>query len=429
MALAQTIIDVRHFGAKGDGIADDTSEIQSAIDAAFAVGGGTVMFPAGTYNVSSTIELKTGCNMVGAGRASTIRDSVGNRAIVDIHDATDILVADLAFTGSGVLGTAGRAAVRLLLGTSTGGTRVTLQRLYVHNVGTTGIVVGGSSTDVLVDDCVVSSTAEHGIYISSASSVTVQNCRVHDAGQAGGVSTVVGIKIADSSDVKVHGCTVTNALTDGIIIDVAASGVEIYDNWVASANRDGIRINSAGDGCTVRGNTILSPAQRGIRVVTASKSAIEDNVIRYAATPPAAGTPPAIQVDATGTDTEVRRNRVYGGSTTSYAIDVLGPRTAVAANRVTDATLGIRFQASATGSVESHNVVSASTTAFSDAVDARMNPAAVAAGTLPVAGSAYRGQVRSKSASGAEDVPVMCVLSADGSTYKWINLTTGATVT
>ena len=43
--------DVLEFGAQGDGVADDTSAFQEALDAAAAGGGGTVHAPAGTYRI------------------------------------------------------------------------------------------------------------------------------------------------------------------------------------------------------------------------------------------------------------------------------------------------------------------------------------------------------------------------------------------
>lgn len=57
------IFSVRAFGAVGDGHAIDTPAINKAIDAAAAAGGGTVLFPAGTYacysiRLKSNIELR-----------------------------------------------------------------------------------------------------------------------------------------------------------------------------------------------------------------------------------------------------------------------------------------------------------------------------------------------------------------------------------
>ncbi len=50
--------DVRRFGAAGDGKANDTAAVNRAIDAAAAAGGGTVLFPTGTYACYS-IHLKS----------------------------------------------------------------------------------------------------------------------------------------------------------------------------------------------------------------------------------------------------------------------------------------------------------------------------------------------------------------------------------
>src|SRR5207248_8343576 len=50
--------NVRTFGAKGDGQTVDTPAINKAIEAAAAVGGGTVHFPAGTY-LCFSIRLKS----------------------------------------------------------------------------------------------------------------------------------------------------------------------------------------------------------------------------------------------------------------------------------------------------------------------------------------------------------------------------------
>jgi polygalacturonase len=52
------LFDVRTFGATGDGKTVDSPAINAAIEAAAAAGGGTVVFPAGTY-ISFSIRLKS----------------------------------------------------------------------------------------------------------------------------------------------------------------------------------------------------------------------------------------------------------------------------------------------------------------------------------------------------------------------------------
>ena len=65
-------MSVRDFGAVGDGVADDTAAIQAAIDAVFAVGGGTVFIPKGIYLISTTITTKNDVIIRGEGDASQL---------------------------------------------------------------------------------------------------------------------------------------------------------------------------------------------------------------------------------------------------------------------------------------------------------------------------------------------------------------------
>lgn len=55
---ASTFFNIRDFGAKGDGKTIDSPAINAAIDAASQAGGGTVVFPAGTY-ASYSVRLKS----------------------------------------------------------------------------------------------------------------------------------------------------------------------------------------------------------------------------------------------------------------------------------------------------------------------------------------------------------------------------------
>jgi hypothetical protein len=59
-------LNVRTFGAQGDGLADDTAAVQKAIDEAKARRGSVVFFPSGIY-VISQVMLRQGISLMGSG--------------------------------------------------------------------------------------------------------------------------------------------------------------------------------------------------------------------------------------------------------------------------------------------------------------------------------------------------------------------------
>ncbi|WP_230058663.1 glycoside hydrolase family 28 protein [Agrobacterium fabrum] len=64
-------IDARQFGAKGDGVTDDTAAILRAIDAAAATAPSTLYFPAGIYLVTTSLRAPANVGWFGAGMNKT----------------------------------------------------------------------------------------------------------------------------------------------------------------------------------------------------------------------------------------------------------------------------------------------------------------------------------------------------------------------
>jgi len=106
-AYAQTILNVKQYGAAGNGTTDDTAAIQAAIDAVPA-SGGTVMFPPGTYIVAPKktvgIVIKSNLRLAGAGATSIlkIKNHLGDwQRLLSPLDLTgnveNVAVEDLAF--------------------------------------------------------------------------------------------------------------------------------------------------------------------------------------------------------------------------------------------------------------------------------------------------------------------------------------------
>ena len=92
-----TAVNVKQFGAVGDGVADDTAAIQAAIDS-----GAHVYIPAGTYRCDTTLTLTTaGQNLKGAGKASTTLDfsNVKNHGLT-LNGCDKALLSDFGMTGT-----------------------------------------------------------------------------------------------------------------------------------------------------------------------------------------------------------------------------------------------------------------------------------------------------------------------------------------
>ena len=95
-------VSIADFGAKGDGLADDTDAIQSAIDYAADNGGGVVEFPVGVYLVSG-ITVKSDVSLYGESRIGTILRSNSRlkNAIITIEGAKSVVKGMRIVVGGG----------------------------------------------------------------------------------------------------------------------------------------------------------------------------------------------------------------------------------------------------------------------------------------------------------------------------------------
>lgn len=115
-------INVKWFGAIGNGIADDTKAIQKAIDVVYnnnkpinmtggwLLGSGVIYFPSGTYNINSSLIIKDNISLLGENKNSVRINSSVPTAITNIEGTAisptkmnyAISIENLFLTGGGI---------------------------------------------------------------------------------------------------------------------------------------------------------------------------------------------------------------------------------------------------------------------------------------------------------------------------------------
>lgn len=87
-------VNVKWFGATGDGTTDDTTAIQSAVAITEALGGGTIYFPIGTYAIASSINIEDDfITLKGDGRR--VPDKLGGATVIKWTGAINSVMFDL----------------------------------------------------------------------------------------------------------------------------------------------------------------------------------------------------------------------------------------------------------------------------------------------------------------------------------------------
>lgn len=173
-------INVRWFGAVGDGAADDAAAIQAAVDA--AVGGEGVFFPSGVYITSSTLSC-SGSNVAlrGEGPTSEIRTTANSETILSVSNASNWSICDLYFCGNNT-GSGGSpntdANGEALWFVSCD--NVSVKRCRVDKIGTlAGSTASFRFTDcvsVLVEECLF--LGESYSYVGADITISSTNCSI-----------------------------------------------------------------------------------------------------------------------------------------------------------------------------------------------------------------------------------------------------------
>lgn len=256
------IANVKDFGAKGDGVTDDTQAFKDAIASRGTIGG-IVQVPRGNYKITDTLDIQHSIRIIGQGWSmldgtTILSFNLDSKATtypaIKIHKTECVHIEGLYIINNG---TTLRRGISID-GTNGGANNEMNSFVSIHNVlcnkfdinffvGLTWIVsfrdcyakagsfgfyvAGGTITTTLFDHCYSESNTSRGYYVNGAYYTTFISCATDYA--------PIGYKISNCQSASMVGCGCEATINTAIDIDgstVNIDGFTSVNNGTGSDN-------------------------------------------------------------------------------------------------------------------------------------------------------------------------------------------------
>lgn len=242
------VINVRSYGAMGNGATDDTGAIKRAIEAGSE--GYTIYFPSGVYVVKAGINLQAGLSYMGDGPGSVIQQGEGTytEGLFNLYSTKKpqkIYMSGLRLQGLSAAKSHGLYWLDICYSE--------LKDVWITGFGRTGIywdVTSGLSCDTnWIRECRVVGNDGNGLYLGGFTDVHLYGCDI-------GLNAYDNIVLnAYSSSIR-YSTVFASSTGHGIVVN--ADSIQIYGNQIEGNARCGILIQ--GSYVHVNGNKIYDNA-------------------------------------------------------------------------------------------------------------------------------------------------------------------------
>ena len=271
--LPSECLNVKDYGAKGDGTSDDTAAIQTAI-AASKTQNIPLYFPPSTYRTSASLDV-TGCTVFGYGAILKLVDAIQECTMLKATAGTTILGITLDGNTANTTAAVGVLAGIYVYAANGWSDAVTIRDVNVSNLYSEGIRIGTSiaRTDpatlplarTIIETSSVSNTGSNGIRLDFVRGAIVSQCHIDQV--------TSGVNNINSYGTKIMGCEVRNGSSHGIVSQYGLY-TQISNNFCEGNAESGITI---GGGSVSKGpeqyplitsNTCRSNTKNGITADT-----------------------------------------------------------------------------------------------------------------------------------------------------------------
>lgn len=273
-------LNVRNFGALGNGYHDDTAAIQAAIDA-LPSSGGTVMVPSGTYKINALRAINLRSNMRLMLNANATLSAIANSAqrswVVKVWNVDNVEIVGGQVVGDrvGHRGNSGEWGYGINI---SGASQVFVHDIGISNAWGDGILVGATgsgknldvSTNVTLNHVTATNNRRQGLTVTPCNQLYVVNSSFSSTN---GTAPEAGIDIepllqGSTQQVRIENTTLSNNGGNGLEIHNFVSGVVLTGS--TAENNQGYGVFAAGAtnlsflDNTLNGNYLFGVAMLGL---------------------------------------------------------------------------------------------------------------------------------------------------------------------
>lgn len=259
----QDAINVRHFGAKGDGITDDQVALQQAFDEAKKTGK-AVHIPPGTYNHSGVLTAN-GIDLAGAGHGSILRATNPDQSAIRLTGeggSISNLKTEVVAPNRSSMPNAAAILVQ-----NANGARVT--NVITQGAGSNGIRLDRATRSTISSNLVIGSNADGIALMNGSCGNLVERNVVYQAGDdAFSDNSYLGDEIQNSDNVFRKNLALDNAYGRGYAL-MGSMNATVEDSFSVNTPGHGVAAGTDFHSATMngRGHVIINNFFIGARDV------------------------------------------------------------------------------------------------------------------------------------------------------------------